>query len=108
MLHTSAILFGVAALGGIVLAFKKERPMALAIVHGLVAAAGLVCLIIAVLNGGAGNLPLVSLLLFVIAALGGFVLFSFHLRNRILPRGLIYTHGLLAAVAEVLLVIAII
>ncbi|MEX2104461.1 MAG: hypothetical protein WD907_03905, partial [Bacilli bacterium] len=76
--------------------------------HGGVAATGLVLLIIAVLQGATGTLPLTALVLFVIAALGGFVLFAFHLRGRQLPKGLIYVHGLLAVVAEVLLIVAIV
>jgi hypothetical protein len=42
MLTTSAVLFVIAALGGIVLAFRNEKPMFLSIIHGLIAAAGLV------------------------------------------------------------------
>lgn len=108
MIVTAAILFGIAAIGGVILAFRSKRPMGLAIVHGAIAATGLVVLIIGVLNGGAGTLPAIALALFVVAALGGFVLFSFHLRDRGLPKGLIYVHGFVAVVAEVLLVLAII
>ncbi|MEX1031234.1 MAG: hypothetical protein WDZ91_14495 [Paenibacillaceae bacterium] len=108
MLTYAAILFGIAALGGLVLAFVKERPIFLAIIHGLVAATALVLLIIGVIQGDAETLPTVALILFVVAALGGFVLFAFHLRGRKLPRGLIYVHGLLAVIAEVLLIIGII
>jgi hypothetical protein len=43
--------------------------------------------------------------LFVIAALGGFVLLSFHLRGKPLPTGLAVVHGLVAAVALVLLIV---
>ena len=107
MLTIAAILFGIAALGGVVLALMNERPMILAIIHGLVAATSLVLLIIGVLQGGAGTLPAVALILFVVAALGGFVLFASHLRGRNLPKGLIYVHGLLAVIAEVLLIIGI-
>lgn len=107
MLTISAILFGITALGGVVLAFRNERPMFLSIIHGSLAAAGLVLLIIAVLQGATGTLPLLALALFVIAALGGFVLFAFHLRGRQLPRGLVYIHGLLAVIAEILLIMAI-
>ena len=108
MLTSAAILFGIAALGGLVLAFVKERPMYMAIIHGLVAASALVLLIIGVLQGDAGTLPTAALIIFVIAALGGFVLFALHLRDRKLPKGLIYVHGLLAVIAEVLLIIGII
>lgn len=112
MLITSVILFAIAALGGIVLARwddeKKQRPMSVSLIHGAVAAAGLVVLLLAVFQGGVGTLPVVALIIFVVAALGGFVLFSYHLRGSKLPRGLIMIHGLAAVVAEVLLIVAII
>jgi hypothetical protein len=60
MLMYAAILFGIAALGGILLAFLKERPMSVAIVHGLVAATALVLLIIGVFQEEAGTLPTVA------------------------------------------------
>jgi hypothetical protein len=108
MLTISVILFGIAALGGLALALGNKRPMILSIIHGLVAASALVLLIIAVLQGGVGTMPKLALALFVIAALGGFTLFAFHLRGRQWPRGLVYIHGLLAVIAEILLIIAIV
>jgi hypothetical protein len=105
MLTASAVLFGIAALGGIVLAFKGERSTSMAVIHGLVAAAALILLILSVIQGATGTLPVTALVLFVIAALGGFVLFSHHLRSRQLPKALIFLHGILAVIAEVLLII---
>jgi hypothetical protein len=43
--------------------------------------------------------------LFVIAALGGFVLLSFQLRKKPLPTALAVIHGLVAALALILLII---
>lgn len=112
MLTTAAVLFAVAALGGITLATLHLRqrglPMALAIGHGLLAAAGLVLLIVAVVGGSMGNLLITSLALFVIAALGGFGLLSFHLRRLRLPTPVVLIHGLVAVVAFVLLLIRIV
>lgn len=112
MLTTAAVLFAVAALGGITLATLHLRqrglPMALAIGHGLLAAAGLVLLIVAVVGGSMGNLLVTSLALFVIAALGGFALLSFHLRRLRLPTPVVLIHGLVAVVAFVLLLIRIV
>jgi hypothetical protein len=111
MLTIAAVLFAVAALGGITLATlhlrHKGLPMALALGHGLLAAAGLVVLIVAVVGGSTGNLLITSLALFVIAALGGFVLFSFHLRRQPLPTPVVFIHGLVAVVAFVLLLVRI-
>lgn len=81
--------------------------MWLSLIHGVVAAAGLITLILGVVQGSAGLLPIIALILFVIAALGGFVLFSYHLRRKPHPKGLIVTHALAAVIAFVLLLIGI-
>lgn len=111
MLTIAAVLFAIAALGGITLATlhfrQKGLPMALAIGHGLLAAAGLAVLIVAVVGGRTGNLLIASLVLFVIAALGGFALLSFHLRRLRLPTPVVLIHALVAVVAFVLLLVRI-
>ena len=99
------------ALGGIGLLGLRLRggnpPIGLAIVHGLAAAAGLVTLLIAVLDGARGS-ALLALVLFGVAALGGFVLlFGFHLRQRLLPVGLILLHGTIAVAGYVALLLAV-
>ena len=106
----AAVLFGVAALGGLVLAVMRFRgrelpPLGLALVHGLVAASGLVLLIVAVAGGPAGKLALIALVGFLIAALGGFGIFSFHLRKKALPIPLIAVHALVAVAAFVILLV---
>ncbi len=112
MLTIAAVLFAVAALGGITLATVHLRhrglPMALALGHGLLAAAGLVVLIVAVVGGSTERLVIASLGLFVVAALGGFALFSFHLRRQPLPTPVVFIHGLVAVVAFVLLLVKIV
>jgi hypothetical protein len=102
------VLFALAALGGGVLAVMRLRgrptlPLGLAVVHGLLAAAGLIALIVAVV--GRGLAAQTSLVLFIVAALGGSVLFAFQLRGKPLPVGLVLVHGLLAIVAFVLLLV---
>ena len=107
----AAVLFAIAALGGATLAILHFRgrhplPMPLALLHGVLAAGGLALLIIAALTEPAfGGLALVSLLIFVIAALGGFYLFANQLRERRLPSGVVLIHGG-AAVAAFLLLLA--
>ena len=95
------VLFAIAALGGLVLASIRLRgsnpPLALALVHGAVAAAGLVALIAAVLHASASpSSPRIALALFVVAALGGFVLFATHLRKRNIPVPLMLIHAVVA------------
>ena len=108
----ATILFAVAALGGVVIAIirfsgKELPPMGLALLHGVVAAAGLVALLIAVAGGGASTQAKVALVLFIGAAIGGFVLFSYHLRRKALPIPYVVVHGLVAVVAFVILLLAV-
>lgn len=109
MLTVATILFAVAALGGLVLASLhfagKPLPLALAVVHGLLAATALILFIISAATATASTLTVVSIALFVVAALGGIVLISFHLRGRRLPSTLVVIHALVAVAAFVLLLI---
>jgi hypothetical protein len=108
----AAILFAVAALGGVVLAAmrfggRELPPMGLALVHGLFAAAGLVTLIVAVVGAGFSGWAAAAVVGFVIAAIGGFVLFSYHLRREALPKTYVVGHGAVAVVSFVILLLAI-
>ncbi len=86
---------------------RELPPMALAIVHGLFAAAGLVTLILAVLGANVSWAAIVALVGFVIAALGGFMLFSYHLRRQALPVNYVVVHGAGAVISFVILLVAI-
>lgn len=107
-----AVLFALAALGGLVMASMRFKgaphpPMPLAIVHGLAAAAGLVTLLLVVMGGTVPGIAKASLVVFVIAALGGFVLFATHLQKKALPKPVVLIHGLVAVTGFALLLIAI-
>ncbi|MFL6228451.1 MAG: hypothetical protein ACJ741_06695 [Pyrinomonadaceae bacterium] len=109
---TAAILFAVAALGGLAMAAmrlsgRELPPMGLAIVHGLFAASGLVALIVALVGHGFTLVPTLALLGFLGAALGGFYLFSLHLRRQALPVSAVVGHGLFAVASFVVLLAAI-
>lgn len=105
MLAIAVLLFAVAAVGGVTMLALHLRqgklPLPLALVHGAFAAAGLVVLILAVLLAGASAVA--SVVLFVIAALGGFFLFGLYLRGSKLPTPLIFIHGGVAVVAFLIL-----
>jgi len=109
MITWAAIVFAIAALGGATLATMHFRgrtplPMPLALAHGLLAATGLVLLIAAALTmPGFGGMALAALVIFLIAALGGFYLFAHHLRDRPLPSAVVLIHGGAAVVAFLLL-----
>jgi hypothetical protein len=112
-MQLALILFGLAALGGIVLAVIRLRgteipPTNLALLHGAIAAAGLVALIVAVVNAEVPAQARIALGGFVIAALGGFALFSFHLRRKALPIPLICIHAVVAIISFVILLLAVI
>lgn len=109
---TALILFAVAAAGGLLLAYlrftNKPLPMPLALVHGAVAAAGLVALALAVFGPKGSGQTQLALGLFLLAALGGFLLFSFHLRKKQLPGTVVIVHAVVAIVAFLILLSAVV
>jgi hypothetical protein len=105
------VLFAIAAVGGIIMAVmrfggKPVPPLGLALLHGLLAAVALVLLIIAVTKaaGGSGS-STIALALFLVAALGGFVLFAKHLRKGPLSVPLMVIHALVAVAGFLTLLI---
>jgi len=112
MLTVAAVLFAVAALGGLAMAFihfTKDRnpPGALAAVHGIVAATALLILLWAVVQASVSAPIAWALGLFVVAALGGFFLVSYHIRKQRLPSPVVVIHALVAVVAFILLLVGI-
>lgn len=110
MFITAAVLFALAAVGGLIMAyihFRQHRnpPNALAALHGVLAAVALVILIWAVWQAGATTSIGWALALFVLAALGGFFLLSYDLRGRRLPSPVLVIHALAAVVAFLLLLV---
>jgi len=108
---TALILFALAAVGGIVLAAQrfsgKPHPsLALALIHGTAAACGLVALIAFIAKGGVADATKVGLGLILLAALGGFFLFSMHLRNKALPIPVMLGHALVAVAGFLTLLIS--
>jgi len=111
MLILAACLFAAAALGGLFMAvriFKKaDAPLSVALLHGAAAAAGLVTLLIAVLSSGGFGAPGLALTVLLAAALGGFFLFSFHLRKRPWPTPVVVVHAAVAVTGFAILLYAI-
>jgi hypothetical protein len=108
MINFAIGLFVLAALSGAGMAVPRlksgAQPRAvLAFFHGVFAASALVLLGVAVLAVGVAGGAKIALGLFLLAAVGGFLLLSFHLRGRELPAALVIGHGLLAAAAFLLL-----
>ncbi|MEO5930435.1 MAG: hypothetical protein ABIR47_10930 [Candidatus Kapaibacterium sp.] len=109
MLTYAVVLFAVAAVLGIALASSflrgKVPSVVLAVIHGLFAASGLVIVLIGVIRAAHSGIGGYALGLFILAALGGFILFSLHLRKKAVPTELIVGHGLAAVVGFVLLLL---
>jgi len=102
------ICFAVAALIGAGLAVmynKGKLALNLAYLHGLFGAAGLIFLLIPTVQGTVSSLGTAALIVFVVAAVGGAVLFANHLKKALLPKPLIAIHGAAAVIAFLLLLV---
>ena len=89
MLNFSIILFAIAAVFGIIiliaLVSKKETPKTVVYAHGAVAAIALVLLIVYGIQHP-DHFPKVSVIIFALAALGGFYLFFNDMKKKPLER----------------------
>ncbi len=102
------ILFAVAAVFGIInlvrILAADRAPRATVYIHGVFAAVSLVLLIIyAVLHSAAA--PIVALILFIIAALGGFTLFGIDVGTKKPPKWLGFVHGAVAVAGFIFLLV---
>lgn len=112
MITYAIALFALAAVAGLSMAighFRGRTPPKplIAALHGVFAASGLLLLLFAVIRAGTGGYAAIALCLFLLAALGGFTLLSFHLRGKKLPNVLVAGHGLLAVSAFIVLLAAV-
>jgi hypothetical protein len=113
MLQTAAVLFGVAALGGVLMAGMRfsgiPRPPAwMAMGHGLLAAAGLTLFIYVAKTADIPPMAQFALGLLVIAAIGGVTMnLLFHWKLLPLPIPLMVLHAVLAVIGFVLLLVCI-
>jgi ABC-type amino acid transport system permease subunit len=112
MLRTAVAVLTIAALGGIVMAIvrlsgNRNPPSWLAMLHGLLAAAGLTLILYASFTAGVPLLANIGVILLVLAALGGVVLNqNYQWKAVLLPRGLMIGHALCAVAGFVLIVVA--
>ena len=107
MLTTSIVLFAVAAVFGLTIIVPllqgKPTPKPSVFIHGPVAAVALVLLIIYAVNNTGG--PIASIVIFIIAALGGIILFTNDMRQKPGPKALALIHASAAVIAFVILLI---
>ena len=113
MLQTAAALFVIAAAGGLIMAGMRftgslRPPSWLAMVHGLLAAAGLTLLAYAAATAVIPQMAQISLAFFAVAAIGGVAMnLMFHLKLLPLPKPLLIIHALLAVTGLLLLLLSI-
>lgn len=103
VLFAAAAVFGLVALRAILTNKPASRPVVLT--HGAVAAAGLLLVILFSVRSTTTAVPGLSLTLFIIAALGGFVLFALDMQKKPLPKSLAVLHPLIAAAGLVALIL---
>lgn len=112
VLWVSIVLFAITAAGGLIMAgirlFANRNPPAwLAMLHGLLAAAGLTLLLFAAFTVGLPRYALWALVLLVIAALGGLFLNLGYQEKRVpLSKPVMYMHALIAVAGFILLILA--
>jgi hypothetical protein len=107
MLNVIALIsFAIAAVIGIILAAfyaKGTLTVGGALLHGFFAVIGVLLLIISLLQGKTLRIENYSLILFIIAALGGIVLIFNHLTKGKLPKQIIGVHAVVAVIAFLML-----
>lgn len=99
MLNYALIIFGIAAIGGLVLANSvlrgKLAPWSISLLHAVLGATGLLLVLITLMNGAA-SIVRTAFIILVIAAIGGFYLASLHLRKKVAPVAVVIVHALVA------------
>jgi hypothetical protein len=112
MLRTAVVIFAVAAAGGMLMAGirfmgKRNPPAWVAMVHGLLAAAGLTLVIYA---GYTTDMPVLGRAagaMLLLAAIGGaFLNLRYQWKHTLLPATIIVVHALLAVAGFACLVVA--
>lgn len=112
MPYSALAVFGIAALGGLVMAARiwqgQFAPWALSLLHAALGATGLVLVALLMLRGTGAQTLAIAFTLLLIAALGGFFLASFHLRQKMPPRVIVAVHAAVAIAGFLTLVRAVV
>ncbi|GHN01359.1 hypothetical protein WSM22_28480 [Cytophagales bacterium WSM2-2] len=109
MIYYTIAVFALSAVMGLIVALsifnkKPETPKPVVYAHGILSAAGLLMLLLYMLDHP-DNYPKVSLILFVVAALGGFYLFFNDMKKKPGPLGMVLIHAVIAVSAFVMLLV---
>ena len=112
MLRTGVVLLALTAAGGLLAAGfrfsgRPHPPSLVAMLHGLLAAAGLTLVLYVAVVRGLPDGAWAGLVALLVAVLGGLVLnLGFHWKGRPLPIWLVLVHALVAAAGLVLLALS--
>jgi hypothetical protein len=108
MLYAALGAFAIAALLGVIMLSmwmqKKRPPSVLIIAKGTFVAIGFSCLVVQAVTSD-GNFPTASLVVFILAAVGGSYLLYNDLSKQHVPVPVALIHGSLALAAIVLLIV---
>jgi hypothetical protein len=110
--RTAFGLMTIAALGGVVMALKRfsahiNPPSWLAMLHGLLAAAGLTLLLYFACVATLPGLAYIAILAFLLAAaVGAYLNLRYHANGTVLPAGVVVMHALVAVVGYLCLAVA--
>lgn len=108
MLYVAIALFAITAMFGLRIIMSvvsnKKAPRTVVYSHGLFAAISLLLLIIYAVQNPA-NYPKASIILFVLAALGGFYMFYHDVNNKSLSKAVPFIHALVAVTAFIILLL---
>ena len=102
------VIFGIAIAGGAVTAFARltdrNTPVDTGLLHGRIGVVGIVLMLAVMFTGDvAGMAVSVATGLFVLTAIFGVALYFIIRRKGILPKAVIFIHGLLAVTALLIL-----
>jgi len=97
MLINTLIILTITAVGGLFLASKvltgKLAPWSVSLIHALLGAAGLVMLIMIIVNEGGSDKIMAGLVLLIVAALGGFYLAYQHVQGNVASKKVVLIHA---------------
>jgi hypothetical protein len=108
MIKLATVAFVLAALMGTYMATrhfqKKSIPWALPIIHGLLAGTGLALLGTGLFSDAVSTVAWLAFGMFLLAAMGGVIVFQAYLRHQRLSSGMIIIHAMVAAMGLLFLI----
>lgn len=108
LIYASIVLFAIAAVLGVSILLnwltKKDVSKGVIYSHGIFAALGLGLLVVFAVEDPEGY-PKIALILFIVAALGGFYMFFRELQKKMSPYSIAFAHALIAVAGFIALLL---